>query len=694
MATRRLDAPLAIHAVPAGLRAHARWALWAAVWNAKRGAGGKWDKIPHSCVAPYRRISTTALPEWMPFERACEGHAASARSGRFAGLGYVMTGLHGVVGVDLDGCVTPPAADDLAGEPVLASWAREVVDALGSYAELSPSGTGVRIFCLGEIAADWTNHEVGIEVYAGHEARFLTVTGQRLPGTPEDLRAPGNPVLEQLAAQYARERSAPQAALITLELPELGAIEAPQWETLELPYAARDFLADGTSKGDRSAALFTAAVSLAKVGLGPQQVFAVLAHNPHALETALDHRRQDYDRALRYLWVEQAQKAHARTAGTALSMDDFEVVGPGLERSTANAPVDAPTGVPAAAAKPKAPRFAFQQAALFTQRPAPEPLIKGILPLADLGAVFGPSGAGKSFFVIDLCLAIARGHDWNGRRTRPGTVAYVCAEGAGGFTLRLKAYAAYHGVELEGVKLWVLGDQPNLLQVPDVRDLIAALKALPDLVLVVLDTLAQVTIGANENSAEDMGRALGHCRALKAATGALVLLVAHAGKETDRGLRGWSGIKGALDVEILIDRDGARRWATITKMKDGSGEGQVLPFQLNTQTLGEDADGEPVTSCVVQLTGPPGAPGAAPRAQPKGEVERLVLAKALDMLDLAGADNVSVHQLWEAAKSEMVVPAGERDRRRDVVRRAFEALCEKDFLATSGGFVKGGPQPT
>lgn len=662
--------------IPAALQGFARWSVWEAAWNAKRGDGGKWDKVPRHALAPHPRISTTRLGAWRPFEVALRAlHGAGER---FAGLGYVMTQPHGVVGVDLDHCVDEVGA--------LQPWAQEVVEQLGSYAELSPSGTGVRIFCLAEIDADWVNHEQGIEVYAGHEARFLTVTGQRLPGTAADLQAPPAGALDRLAERFARERSEAQALLITLELPD-EPDTPPDTTELDLPYAARDFLDEGLARGDRSAVLFSTAVCLARAGLSREDVYAVLAANPHAMGVALDHRRQDHDRALRYLWVEHAQKAAARAAPAVAAPEEFEVVAPAFV-AEAKAPAKA--------------RFAFEQAAAFATRRPVDWLIKGVLPRADLGAIYGPSGSGKSFFVLDMCAAVARGLAWQGRTTRAGTVAYVCAEGAGGFALRLRAYAEFHGLDLADMPLHVLGDQPNLLQAQDVRDLVAALRALPDLALIVLDTLAQVTVGANENSAEDMGRALGHCRTLRRATGAMVVLVAHAGKDSDRGLRGWSGIKGALDVEVELERDDQRRWATVTKMKDGVGEGERFAFRLNTVELGQDADGEPVTSCVVAFAAA-GSPEAQrpTRTPPKGEIERLVLSTlgrmlettaALDGLSASECVGVQAHALWEAAKAELAPPAaGMRDIRRQKVIQAFERLKEKGHLQVVAGFVKEAP---
>jgi len=329
-------------------------------------------------------------------------------------------------------------------------------------------------------------------------------------------------------------------------------------------------------------------------------------------------------------------------------------------------------------------RFAFKTAEEFSQGAPLSWLIKGVLPQAEVGVLYGPSGAGKSFLVTDLALAVATGSEWRSRKAVQGSVAYIVAEGAGGFRLRLRALSEHTGLPLAGLPLHILDDAPNLLEKKDVADLVAALRTLPGLQLIVVDTLAQTTPGANENSGEDMGRALGHCKTLHRATGAMVLLVAHSGKDESKGIRGWSGIKGALDVEIQVERSDKYRAATITKMKDGSGEGDEFAFSLHTVTLGTDADGDEITSCVVQHGA--NVPKAQRKTEPKGVWQQLVMRVAQGLVDLPGA--VTASQLTEAAVAEMP-PAddGKKDRRRDNVLRAIEALVSANRLSLTSGEV-------
>ena len=143
---------------PDELKAMARWSPWRAQWNEKRG---KWDKIPGNG-------RSTAEPwKWLPFNAA--NAELLANPGAFAGLGFVVTGLPEFTFIDIDNCI------DEAG--AFSPRAIELLAAVGSYTEISPGGRGLRIVARGTSPADWTNNDLGVEVYAGHAARFLTITG-------------------------------------------------------------------------------------------------------------------------------------------------------------------------------------------------------------------------------------------------------------------------------------------------------------------------------------------------------------------------------------------------------------------------------------------------------------------------------------------------------------------------------------
>ena len=77
-----------------------------------------------------------------------------------------------------------------------------------------------------------------------------------------------------------------------------------------------------------------------------------------------------------------------------------------------------------------------------------------------------------------------------------------------------------------------------------------------------------------------MSVAIKHCQGIHRATGAMVLLVHHVGKDVSKGARGWSGLKGAADCEIEVGRTRTgERFAKVSKQKDGD-DSAVWGFEL------------------------------------------------------------------------------------------------------------------
>ncbi|MDP2263367.1 MAG: AAA family ATPase [Hydrogenophaga sp.] len=647
--------------VPRGLKGQKRFGPWRAEWDAKRR---KHEKVPRM-VEDVRRGLSTARPErWGTFDAAVAAHFAS--DGATQGVGYCMTGPHGIVGIDLDRAVV---------DGVVKPWAREIVDRVASYTETSPSGNGLRIFVRGEIKRDFIDHPSGVEVYAGHTPRYLTVTGKHLPGTPTDVVDAPPGALEWLAETYCRRHNEPGSADVQATPDLLPPEQCPDVSTLNLPPSASEFLLDGTHSGDRSRALHSAAVALFSAGMNDVQVLSVLASNRHAMEVALDHWGPDEDKAHLYLWRHQVCKAKPKAMSSILTAADWD---------------DAEQG-PAGVRETDVPRFKFLQAGEYAASiKLPEWLVPGLLPRAELVSVFGESGSGKSFWLLDLLLRLGAGLAWQGKPLQRARLAYVAAEGASGVALRLQAMAKHFGVELSEVDLWVMAGQPNLLQQDDVRELVKAIRALGDVDAIVLDTLAQVTPGANENSSEDMGRALAHSKTLGQLTGATVIHVAHAGKNTNLGQRGWSGLKGAADAQIEITRTATYRAATVAKLKDGAGEGVDYRFKLIEVPLDfePDTDGVVPTSCVVEyLDGlaTPGAPGQTKQASTGLGAHQTRMLDVLAQLIEQSPAGVDREALLRATAERLnEVPAAKR---RDRAREAFAGLVRRGAIAEHLGVV-------
>lgn len=383
--------------------------------------------------------------------------------------------------------------------------------------------------------------------------------------------------------------------------------------------------------------------------------------------------RSLFDRARKHGWVEPVLD----------DFNDLNAAGPAPAQGNNPPTAAGPDPSPAPAAPPS--RYQFVPHSTFANREPPRWRVKGVLPDAELALVIGQSGAGKSFIALDLAFAIAQGMPWRGRRVRQGVVAYVAAEGAGGFRNRLQAYQQHFGLE-GALPFHVLGAAPNLLQKDDVRDLIAAVRALGPVDVLFLDTFAQMTAGGDENSAEDMGRALGHCKALHRACGATVVPVHHLGKDVTKGARGWSGMHAAADAVLEVSRgEGAERAVRVSKQKDGE-DGEVLPFRLEGVTIGTDADGDEITSCVVRHVEEAATPGG--KREPRGAVERLVWRAAHDLAEL-GETTLPVGAVLAAAVGRMPHdPASGRDQRRSNAMRALRSLAEQHYITIENDEVK------
>lgn len=155
--------------VPAALRERPQWVCWKYVTR-----GGKRTKCP---VSPRGgRADSTDPATWATFDEA----VATWSAGGFAGIGYVFAADDPYCGIDLDGCI------DDAG--VVVPAASEIIDALGSYTEVSPSGRGVKVFIAGRKPDGVGCKSKAIAGFKECEVydrdRFFTVTGQHVAGTP------------------------------------------------------------------------------------------------------------------------------------------------------------------------------------------------------------------------------------------------------------------------------------------------------------------------------------------------------------------------------------------------------------------------------------------------------------------------------------------------------------------------------
>lgn len=336
--------------------------------------------------------------------------------------------------------------------------------------------------------------------------------------------------------------------------------------------------------------------------------------------------------------------------------------------------------LPAADTEAKPLKYQFIHVSDYVKLPPPEWIIRDILPRGELSALYGESTAGKTFVALNLAFTIARGIDWNGHPVKKGGVAYICAEDGRGARNRLKAYEVHNECSLAGLPFYLLPDSPNLLDKADAAEIIRSLRTLGKIDVVFIDTLAQTTPGSSEDS-EDMGMAMSNCKRIHKATGALVIPVHHPGKDLSKGMRGWSGLFGAMDsvMEVSKSEDG-RRFVKIIKQKNGEA-GQEWGLNLISVPIDMDADQRVMSSCVTEYV-----EGAKrkPKQKQRGENEQAVI-KAFDEL---GGTSCSVEDLIAKALEFIPKDPEKRDQRRSWVRRAIGTLGRDEIFTVSADRVE------
>ena len=316
--------------------------------------------------------------------------------------------------------------------------------------------------------------------------------------------------------------------------------------------------------------------------------------------------------------------------------------------------------------------------------------VRGVFPAQGLAGIYGPSASGKSFLALDVAAAIPESAHWFGYRVKPAPVVYCALEGEAGFRLRVAAWEQAKSRALPvGLRLVL---QPFKLTDPqDVTDLATAVLTAGAGAVTILDTLNRAAPEADENASADMGRIIEAAKHLQGLTDGLVVVVHHTGKDATKGLRGHSSLFAALDAAVEVTREGDRREWKVAKAKDGQ-DGAGHPICLEVVDLGEDDDGEPVTSCVVA---PDESPQDVTRCRlPKGGNQKVVLDALGELLrksvtlGRAGAPPVRPCVKLETAV-DAIAPrlTCEPKRQKERVRQALTGLTASGVVTCREGWL-------
>ena len=185
-----------------------RWLTWR-----EEMRNGRWTKVPY--VAGRGGYASATDPATWRTRSEAEDYSPLFLNGHAGSIGVVLGDIGSDVhlcGIDLDSCLHDGLIED---------WAAAILDSVASYAEVSPSGQGIKCWFyiisghvrpfldrIGVAADAWgcrrsigpasQDHGPAFELYVN--ARYFTVTGQHWARTPEHIAQIDDAALAALAA--------------------------------------------------------------------------------------------------------------------------------------------------------------------------------------------------------------------------------------------------------------------------------------------------------------------------------------------------------------------------------------------------------------------------------------------------------------------------------------------------------------
>ena len=156
----------------APLKERSQWCVWR--WT--QLSTGKWQKPPFMATQPDRHVSTSDPSTWSDYATAL----AAVQAGHGDGITYILTEGDPLAAIDVDNCrhVDTHSID---------VWAQNFLEAgRRSYSEVTPSGTGCRIWGLAngkslnrKFTLNVDGKDIAVEVFR-RTKKALTITGYQL----------------------------------------------------------------------------------------------------------------------------------------------------------------------------------------------------------------------------------------------------------------------------------------------------------------------------------------------------------------------------------------------------------------------------------------------------------------------------------------------------------------------------------
>ena len=224
---------------------------------------------------------------------------------------------------------------------------------------------------------------------------------------------------------------------------------------------------------------------------------------------------------------------------------------------------------------------------------------KGWFRRAETSVLYGPSNCGKSALVGYLGHCIISGIPFFGAKVKKGFVVHVGAEAPEAALDRMQSFklkealdASPYFVRMKPVDL----SQPDQVEkfILDVRKL--RKKACQKPILIVFDTLAKSIGMTDENCAASMTRIANAAEHIAQEVKSHVMMVHHTGKDAERGGRGSSALRSAVDTEVSLVPLKSGEVIVSQEKQRTMPKGAPHFFRTEGFVLGVDEDGEDRTT--------------------------------------------------------------------------------------------------
>jgi hypothetical protein len=329
-------------------------------------------------------------------------------------------------------------------------------------------------------------------------------------------------------------------------------------------------------------------------------------------------------------------------------------------------------------------------------------IIKKVMALGEVSSWIGPPGGAKSALLIDAAINAASGTDWRGYKIKQQHgVIYFALERVGLVRNRVQAYRQRDGIA-DSIPLAIVGRAIDLLDSQCVTQILHTIKAVEDrcgvkVALLIFDTYSKgIAAGAgDEDKAKDQNRVAVNLRRVIERKLVHIAGVGHTGKDESRGERGSNARLADVDLQVTINNE-IIRTARITKAND-QGEGDLTSFALERVELGQDEDGDPVWTHIVDplpIVAPKANRGRKSKNQ-EGVCLKLLREAVDDIGEHPPASNripqsirvVNISRFLSGYSQGMVASSDKRDTKQKAMRRSLQKLQASENICVWGEYV-------